>query len=173
MNSCHIEGCERASKTRGMCNLHYLRWLRHGDPLHGKDIRVRGTGSESRNDGYATLAGVLRHRIIAEKALGKPLPRGAEVHHVNGNPLDNSNGNLVICPDHAYHALLHRRQKALDACGHADWLRCDFCRNWSPPPEIVVRSKSNRSSHRYHRKCANAARLNRQRAARATKEIQP
>ena len=33
---CSIEGCGNARAKREWCNLHYRRWLRHGDPLGGQ-----------------------------------------------------------------------------------------------------------------------------------------
>lgn len=49
------------------------------------------------------------HRLVAAKALGKSLPKGAVVHHVDENKLNNANTNLVLCEDEAYHQLLHLR----------------------------------------------------------------
>lgn len=31
-NYCKIEGCEREAHGHKMCQMHYLRWYRHGDP---------------------------------------------------------------------------------------------------------------------------------------------
>ena len=68
-------------------------------------------------DGYwvVTDEGVRQyeHILIAEKALGKPLPKGAIVHHVNNKPWDNHPENLVICPSQAYHMELHNRMNQL------------------------------------------------------------
>jgi len=55
------------------------------------------------------------HILVAEKALGKPLPPGAEVHHLDENRRNNKPNNLVICPSRAYHKLLHMRMRQLKA----------------------------------------------------------
>jgi len=54
---------------------------------------------------------VYEHILIAEKALGKYLPEGAVVHHIDENGLNNSPNNLVICQDGNYHKLLHQRMR--------------------------------------------------------------
>lgn len=56
---------------------------------------------------FATYSGP--SHAIALKALGKPLPFNACIHHVNGKHWDNRNCNLVICENNAYHMLLHSR----------------------------------------------------------------
>lgn len=80
---------------------------------------------------------VHEHKRVAARALGKPLPRGAQVHHVNGNPRDNRNCNLVICQDAAYHRLLHVRAKALALGADPNTERvCIDCRKPKPFAEF-------------------------------------
>jgi endogenous inhibitor of DNA gyrase (YacG/DUF329 family) len=56
---------------------------------------------------------VREHVLVAEKALGKPLPKGAVVHHHNKITSDNRNNNLVICQDQSYHNILHSRMRKI------------------------------------------------------------
>lgn len=71
---------------------------------------------------------VYEHVLIAEKALGRYMPDGAEVHHVDGDSSNNANSNLVICQDKAYHKLLHVRTRVLLAGGNPNTdLICSKC----------------------------------------------
>jgi hypothetical protein len=105
-----------------------------------KHTRKRGTGTV-RKDGHIAhmRAGkiVFEHREIAERALGKPLPPGVQVHHVDGDPANNAPSNLVICPSQSYHKLLHARESAYAACGNYDWRRCQFCRQYDSQDRLM------------------------------------
>jgi hypothetical protein len=78
------------------------------------------------------------HRIRAVRALGRPLPPGAEVHHPTSDL--SANCPLVICQDRAYHALLHKRARIRAAGGDPDrdsW--CSACRKPRPMSKFYVR----------------------------------
>ena len=53
------------------------------------------------------------HRVRAEIALGKPLPKGVVVHHPNEDKW-NQNAQLVICQDQSYHLYLHKLMRERD-----------------------------------------------------------
>lgn len=77
-------------------------------------VKKIGNGRYLNPDGYV-LVWVKRgewefeHRLVAQRALGRKLKPGEQVHHVYGDKLDNK--RLVICSEE-YHLDLHKRQKA-------------------------------------------------------------
>lgn len=77
------------------------------------------------------------HRIRAEKALGRPLPAKAIVHHADGTKSEKS--QLVICQDMSYHRLLHSRMKIVQFGGDPDMDRwCPACRKARPLGDFLV-----------------------------------
>lgn len=72
------------------------------------------------------------HVLMVEKAIGKRLPIGAVIHHWDEDGRNNTPENLLVCPDQAYHKLIHMRMTAYDSCGHADWVKCWMCQQWGP-----------------------------------------
>jgi hypothetical protein len=126
---CSVSGCTSPYYGKSYCNKHYLRWKRHGDPLATTRAPI-GSGC-IHVCGYRVICFGYRryyeHVMIAERALGHKLPKGAEVHHVNGIKSDNAPSNLVICPNRTYHMLLHIRAAAIDACGNPEWRSCLYC----------------------------------------------
>lgn len=102
------------------------------------------------------------HVLVAMRALGRPLPAKAEVHHFNGDKSDNRPANLVVCQDRAYHSLLHRRQAALAATGNANFRRCVHCHTYDDPSNLIRHSARGRT----HRACVLAAERRRRRQRR-------
>lgn len=115
-------------------------------------IHGHNGGKGSNHFNWKGSHGVINgHRHLAEKALRKALPAGAEVHH-------HTPEQIVICQDHNYHMLLHQRQRALRECGKANWRRCNICKNWDDPENLIY-TKANRSFS--HRQCAKIKRRER------------
>lgn len=117
--------------------------------LTTKGYLVNFTGGNRKND----------HVLVAEKALGRELRGTEEVHHVNEVKSDNRPENLVICPNRAYHMFLHRRADAYDSCGHVDWLKCPYCKQYDDPMNMAIRPRGRNRPGQFqwrHSKCASA-----------------
>lgn len=156
MKVCSVMLCDRKATRKGMCQLHYRRFKVHGD-TSVTNRRKNGDGK-----GYRGINGKGLHVQAAEKALGRPLPPKAVVHHVNEDRSDNRNENLVICENAAYHSLIHMRMRALKATGHADWRKCKICHQYSPPSEITILKSG--SAHHLHCNRAHVAKYARRKA---------
>jgi hypothetical protein len=109
---CGIQGCTRSPRARGYCQAHYLRWLRHGDPLAGGPARnpcgsacsVPGCGRKPRGRG---LCPVHHHRWLRhgdpQACLRTATPGHGHVH---------SNGywrTWVVDADGRLHAVYEHR----------------------------------------------------------------
>jgi len=138
MATCIVDGCNKPrAHERRYCSMHCGRLSRRGELKIGR--RENGSGSIN-TDGYVDICinGVrtYEHIVAAARALGRPLPAGALVHHVNGNKSDNRPENLVVCPNEAYHKLIHIRMKALADCGNAGWRKCWVCGEYDDPANL-------------------------------------
>ena len=137
---CKVDGCSTIATRRAMCNNHYRRFMKYGDPLFRKQ-RSFGEGTPHIN-GYwmfeINKRHVLRHVLVVEKILGRRLPKRVVVHHIDEDRSNDVPSNLVVCQDNNYHQLLHRRKRALRTCGHADWIKCQICKQYSPAEELKI-----------------------------------
>ena len=151
---CTVESCDRPirNKLRGLCNTHYLRVTRHGRLHSTRGERGKGTIT---SHGYKTIHAKYEHRILVESALGKPIPKGVEIHHVDGNKLNNAPTNLVVCQDRSYHHLLHMRQDALDTAGNPDYRKCLICTEYGDPNTMYEYASHSAKGKRYKHKQKN------------------
>lgn len=103
--------------------------------------------------------GIRRYRLVVERLLGFSLPPGAVVHHWDEDRTNNVPSNLVVCPDEAYHNLLHMRMEAYRACGDANKLRCYLCKSYDDRSQLLaVRKRGRNLTTFYHPTCRSAYR---------------
>lgn len=145
---CSFPGCDGKHEAKGFCKMHYTQLIRHGHTTNRKK-NPKGSGWLDRR-GYKYINDRPEHILIAEKALGKNLPKGAVVHHIDGDVSNNSRENLLICPSQAYHMLIHRRQRAMDDSGNPDYLLCIYCGKYDDPSKLYTYKTSS-----FHRECRN------------------
>jgi hypothetical protein len=139
MRVCSVDGCLKEVRSRGYCNAHHQAFWKHGDPLINKRSKNVLTGLN--DQGYIVRekdgVRIREHVSVAENAIGRKLISPEIVHHVDGNRANNVGSNLVICPNQAYHMLLHIRQRAFDATGDATKRKCSYCNKWDSSENLT------------------------------------
>lgn len=94
--------------------------------------------------------GDTKHRMAREKVselLGHLLRGSADIHF--------HNDSTVVCEDRTYHKLLHQCTDALKVCGHANWRKCQICKEYDDPSNLNIkkRYKSVTATRVYHESC--------------------
>jgi hypothetical protein len=80
--------------------------------------RVSGVLTYTPGYPHTRRGSVYEHTLVVERVIGRCLPKGACIHHVNGDPTDNRTCNLLVCPGRAYHKEIHRKMRVRAAGGN-------------------------------------------------------
>jgi hypothetical protein len=67
-----------------------------------------------------------RKNWIAENG---PIPKGFVVHHIDEDVTNNDLSNLQLL-SRSEHAKHHYYETALLSCGHGDWRKCKYCKEY-------------------------------------------
>ncbi len=159
-------GCgQRTSPARQNLTAH--GWIK-GQPL--RYVKGHGRREGRKSNDYTETQGIRTHVHVAQQALGHKLPRGAQVHHVDGYKSNNTPSNLVICQDGAYHGLLHARARIVRAGGNPNMERvCSTCHAVKPLAAFSADRRKQLGTNSQCRACASRElreRYARRRAAR-------
>lgn len=106
-------GCLRRDKStslhQGQRGPRNKNWKGGRSVQRGGYIRIYNPNHPHHNvNGY-----VFDHRLVMERILGRHLKPGEVVHHIDGNPANNSPGNLRLFPNQSAHTAHHRKVEKL------------------------------------------------------------
>lgn len=103
-SACRFFACERSATSKGLCDTHYKQKKQGKDltkiqpyPMPEEFVNNRGyMVVKAKGHSNANRGRILKHRLIMSNHLGRPLLKGEEIHHINGDKLDNRIENLEL-----------------------------------------------------------------------------
>lgn len=100
----HRELNRRKYPGRTICNKGYVRVIQHDNP-------------NAYAEGY-----MMEHRVVIERAIGRPLDKKETIHHINMNRADNRIENLALMQNQHDHFGSHKYMERIGLfhCGMAD-----------------------------------------------------
>ena len=105
---CSVDGCATKVRAKNLCATHLSRYTKYGSPLITKHAPP-GSGHIDKR-GYKRISAngkeCFEHRYIMEQYLGRKLTSNEEVHHLDGNKINNNISNLIVLSK-SDHAKLH------------------------------------------------------------------
>jgi len=122
--------------------------LGHANRGHIRERSANWRGGRKRSDGgyieirkpehpRAGPAGYVKeHILVMEDMIGRFVVSPEEVHHIDRDRANNIPENLSLCKNNFEHKLLHRWMEAREACGHDDWRKCVYCKQWGAPETV-------------------------------------
>jgi len=97
---CLVDGCEKPAVGRGYCQMHYARLRINGDAGQAGLMRAEQGSGRITETGYRVLKTEdgyeFEHRLQMAKKLGRKLRSGENVHHIDGDRLNNDLSNLEL-----------------------------------------------------------------------------
>ena len=97
---CSISGCEKSARGSGFCITHYARAKKFGNAGSAELMRrAQGEGSITET-GYRKICVNgkydFEHRVVMKVVLGRSLRKGEQIHHKDGDKLNNDPSNLEL-----------------------------------------------------------------------------
>lgn len=99
---CEVSGCKRPVQGDGLCQMHFARRVKRGHVGQAEpEKNAKGEGTinwagyrmikPSKDDKH-----IMEHRHLMEKKLGRKLRKGENIHHLDGDRLNNDLSNLEL-----------------------------------------------------------------------------